>query len=127
MRDRGKILVGLVVFLILITFPVWYNVAKGKATYVPQLERPANATECVRDSAWMIANHMDLLNEWRDRVVRLDERMDVDLHGHPVEMSLTRTCLGCHENKTEFCDKCHTYMDVDPYCWDCHVDPKEMH
>ncbi len=125
MRDRGKIIVGLVVFLILITFPVWYNVAKGKATYVPELQRPAEGTACVRDSAWMIANHMDLLNTWRDRVVRADERWDVDQNGKPVEMSLTHTCLGCHQDRAEFCDKCHTYMDVNPYCWDCHVDPKE--
>jgi hypothetical protein len=40
-------------------------------------------------------------------------------------MSLTRTCLDCHSNKAEFCDRCHTYMAVDPYCWDCHVEPKE--
>jgi len=126
MRDKGKIMIGLVIFLILITFPVWYNVAKGKATYVPELQKPATATECVRDTEYMTANHMDLLNQWRDLVVREGKRMDVDMHGNPVEMSLTRTCLDCHSDKAEFCDKCHDYMSVDPYCWDCHVDPKEV-
>jgi len=39
------------------------------------------------------------------------------------DMSLSNTCLSCHTNKAEFCDKCHGYASVDPYCWDCHVDP----
>ena len=38
-------------------------------------------------------------------------------------MSLTNTCLGCHSNKAQFCDQCHNYLEVTPYCWDCHVDP----
>ena len=32
--------------------------------------------------------------------------------------------LGCHENKAAACDSCHDYLQVQPYCWDCHVDPK---
>ncbi len=125
MRDKGRIIIGLVIFLILITFPVWYNVARGKAGYVPQLEKPATVKQCVRDTSFMKAHHMDLLDEWRDRVVRKGEVMDIDMAGKPVEMSLTRTCLGCHHNREAFCNRCHSYMDVSPYCWDCHVDPKE--
>jgi hypothetical protein len=126
MFDTGKIIVGLVVFLILITFPVWYNVAKGKATYVPDLEKPATADRCVAATDYMTAHHMDLLNDWRDRVVRKGERIYVDSYGTKYEMSLTNTCLSCHTNKDKFCDKCHNYMGVSPYCWDCHVDPKEV-
>jgi hypothetical protein len=40
-------------------------------------------------------------------------------------MSLTGTCLDCHSDKEKFCDACHTYSAVDPYCWDCHVIPEE--
>ncbi len=126
MRDRFKIMLGLVIFLILITFPIWYNVASGKAGYAPELEKPLNATECVRETAYMTSNHMDLLNTWRDKVVREGERMDTDQHGKEIEMSLTQNCLGCHTNKDQFCDKCHNYLGIDPYCWDCHVDPKEV-
>ena len=41
--------------------------------------------------------------------------------------SLTRgiddaLCLDCHKNKSNFCDKCHDYMGVKPYCWECHAD-----
>lgn len=126
MNDRFKIILGLVIFLILITFPIWYNVASGKAGYAPELEKPLNAVECVRETAYMTSNHMDLLNDWRDKVVREGERIDTDHHGKEIEMSLTRTCLGCHTNKDQFCDKCHDYLGVEPYCWECHIDPKEV-
>jgi len=33
--------------------------------------------------------------------------------------------MKCHSNKKEFCDKCHNYMAVVPYCWSCHIAPKE--
>ncbi len=126
MQNRGRIIIGLVVFLALISYPVWYNVASGKAGYVPDLEKPADAEQCVRETTYMTAHHMDLLDEWRDRVVREGVRMDESLGGEAVEMSLTRTCLGCHVNKDAFCDRCHDYLEVSPYCWDCHVDPKEV-
>jgi hypothetical protein len=40
-------------------------------------------------------------------------------------MSLTNTCLDCHPNKDTFCDRCHNYMAVSPYCWDCHIVPEQ--
>ncbi len=125
MRDRGKIIIGLIIFLGLISFPVWYNFAKGKATYVPELAKPVKGEECVRDTAYMKAYHMDLLNEWRDVVVRNGDRFYVDASGHRIERSLSNTCLDCNANKEQFCDRCHTFMGVDPYCWQCHVIPKE--
>ena len=27
-------------------------------------------------------------------------------------MSLSNTCLDCHSNKAEFCDRCHNYASV---------------
>ena len=45
--------------------------------------------------------------------------------GKTVTMSLSGTCMSCHPNKKEFCDACHDYLAVSPYCWDCHVEPKE--
>jgi hypothetical protein len=35
-------------------------------------------------------------------------------------MSLEDTCFKCHSNTSQFCDSCHTYAGVQPYCWDCH-------
>lgn len=126
MYDAGKVIVGLVVFLALITFPTWYNVATGKATYVPELAKPVKGERCVADTEYMRASHMDLLNTWRDQVVRHNVRVYVADDGARYNMSLTSTCLDCHSNKKEFCDRCHDYMSVDPYCWDCHVIPEEL-
>jgi len=126
MYDAGKVIIGLIVFLVLITFPIWYNVASGKATYVPELAPAAKGTACVADTEYMRANHMDLLNQWRDDVVRNGIRVYTAPDGQKYNKSLTLTCLDCHNNKTEFCDKCHLYMAVDPYCWDCHVIPEEV-
>ncbi len=126
MHNGGKIILGLVIFLILITFPVWYNIANDKAGYVPELEKAVRGDNCVRDSNYMTANHMDLLNEWRDQVVRENDRYEIGSDGVRFERSLSNTCLNCHVNKDKFCDKCHDYMGVQPYCWDCHLVPKEI-
>lgn len=126
MYDAGKVIIGLIIFLALITFPVWYNIASGKATYVPELEKPSKGERCVADTEYMRASHMDLLNQWRDDVVRAGKRIYTDDHGTKYNMSLSHTCLDCHSNKKNFCDRCHNYMAVDPYCWDCHIIPEEL-
>jgi hypothetical protein len=74
----------------------------------------------------MKANHMDLLNEWRDLVVRDGKRIYDSFDGKEYIMSLSNTCMDCHSNKSEFCDSCHDYSGVIPYCWDCHVEPEEL-
>jgi hypothetical protein len=80
---------------------------------------------CVLPVEEMRTSHMTLLDDWRDSVVREGRRM-VRVEGldRPVEMSLTRGCLDCHGSKKAFCDTCHDYADVRPYCWDCHVVPE---
>jgi hypothetical protein len=70
--------------------------------------------------------HMDLLNEWRDDVVRKGKRIYTSPGGKKYNMSLSNTCMECHSNKAEFCDECHQYAGVDPYCWNCHIEPKEV-
>jgi hypothetical protein len=126
MYDAGKIIVGLVVFIILATSPLWLNAMLGGSPEVPEIKLPTNgSTECVEATDFMRAEHMDLLNQWRDDVVRKGTRDYVSTtSGKVYDMSLSRTCMDCHSNKAEFCDACHTYMAVSPYCWDCHVEPK---
>lgn len=123
MSDKGKILVGLLVFIAAVTFPFWRGfIAAGEP---PEIELPAGETRCVEDAAWMKANHMNLLDDWRDQVVREEKKIyKSTVDGAEYEMSLTRTCMGCHKQRANFCDRCHTYADVKPYCWDCHVEPK---
>lgn len=127
MRDRPLILGGLGLFLALVTFPFWYNVARGKTARPPDIKLPAEARQCVAPAAYMKASHMELLSQWRDDVVRRQIRTYVAHDGKTYEISLTRTCLAqCHTGKEEFCDRCHTYAGVKgPYCWDCHVDAKQ--
>ena len=122
MYDASKILTGLVIFMVLITFPFWFSIASQKSGYVPEPKLPEDERECVESREYMKALHMDLLNQWRESVVRQGDRVYVSSRGKRYEMSLTGTCLGCHKEKTEFCDQCHDYVGTKPYCWDCHVE-----
>lgn len=121
MYDSSKVIAGIVIFLLLITSPIWYNIASGKADYVPQLQIDIKETQCVESKEYMRANHMDLLNEWRDEVVRGGSRIYTSQNGKEFEKSLTNTCMNCHKNRSEFCSKCHDYAAVkQPKCWNCH-------
>lgn len=123
MSDRKKIIAGLVIFFALFTFPLWFNL--GKAAPAPELvltEKAKAAKECVMPTDYMRANHMQVLDLWRHQVVRNGERIFVNADGKEFNMSLSNTCLDCHSNKADFCDKCHNYASVTPYCWDCHID-----
>ncbi len=129
MHDSGKIIIGLIIFLFIVTLPFSYNrlIAQNGVKGELKVEiLPAAGDKCIRDKAYMHANHMDLLNTWRDEVVRQGERFTESPKGGKMEKSLTNSCLDCHSNKEEFCDKCHNYMAVDPYCWDCHLNSKEI-
>ena len=125
MHDTLKIIIGLVVFLILMTFPLWYNLANGKATYRPEPEVITKSIpgkdKCILPAEQMRVRHMSLLNQWRDSAVRRGVRTYAAGDGRSFEMSLTRTCLDCHSNKDTFCDRCHNYLNVKPYCWGCHL------
>jgi hypothetical protein len=129
MHDRGLIVAGLLVFLGLITFPVWYDLAAGKTPQEPGLKLPAHEKECVAPIPYMKTSHMKLLNEWRDQVVRNNVRTYTSYSGRTYTISLTGTCLQqCHTEKAGFCDRCHTFNGVrSPSCWDCHVDPELVH
>jgi len=122
-RDTGKIILGLVVFIVLISFPIWNAATRGQSGERPELVYPADATTCVEDKAYMKSWHMDLLNEWRDTVVRGGERTYIAHDHREYDMSLQNTCMKCHENKDTFCDRCHNYVGVAPKCWECHVEP----
>jgi hypothetical protein len=125
MYDANKILPVLVIFLVLITLPLWYNPLTGRAAPMPELTLPEDAEQCVEEAELMRGEHMQILDDWRDEVVRDGERYYVHPDGETYEKSLTNTCLGCHGQKAQFCDKCHDYAGAEPYCWDCHIAPEE--
>ena len=127
MNDKKWIILGLVIFLGLLTFPLWYNfvIKAGTAAPAPTpvlSEKAKAAKECVMSKDFMIRDHMKLLDQWRLTVVRDGRREFVNEQGKVFNMSLSNTCLDCHANKAEFCDKCHNYASVSPYCFDCHID-----
>ena len=129
MYNSGKIIAGLVVFFILATLPFLLNFGKANAKIEPSIDTPEiNAMpnkHCVETKVFMRAEHMQLLNNWRDQVVRNGNRIYVGSDGNEYQISLQNTCMKCHSNKKKFCDKCHNYMAVKPYCWGCHIAPKE--
>ncbi|MBN1588220.1 MAG: sulfate reduction electron transfer complex DsrMKJOP subunit DsrJ [Pirellulales bacterium] len=135
MSDKPKIIAGLAFFLVIATFPIWY--AFGFAAYSdagtspPARTYPKDAGRCIESKEWMVANHMALLNQWRNEVVREGEPQFYHSLEYGTEhmKSLTRTCMECH-GKPEMCDadgntsctQCHDYANVTPRCWKCHVE-----
>ncbi len=128
--NRGMIIAGIVVFLIVATFPFWYG--RGKAVPPPDLKLDTPAIQrlkekrCVESTTYMRANHMKLLAAWRDDVVREGKRTYRAADGRVHPISLTGTCLECHSNKKQFCDRCHDYSGAKPACWSCHIIPEEV-
>lgn len=153
MYDGGKILAGLIIGVGLLLFPFYFNAGKAAKAPVPELTPKAKeAKVCVAPTPYMQKYHMQLLDDWRQTAVRDDERyydsskgtwqlrladslnygvgQDINqfyktTKGRIYYKSLQVTCMDCHSNKTKFCDQCHNYMGVAPYCWDCHIAPVE--
>jgi len=130
MNDRPIIILGLAIFLMIVTTPIWLNAVSGTDAKGPEIIIQTKDTpgkdECILAPGEMAAQHMDMLNVWRDEVVRDHQRVYKTGDGRAYSKSLTKTCLDCHSNKDKFCDSCHDYMGVKPYCWACHLEPKDL-
>ena len=126
MYNKGKIITGLVIFVVFFTSPFLYGLVKSGPAPEPELSPKAKlAKECVESKEYMVESHMQMLNEWRDEAVRQGKRIYVATNGKEYGVSLQNTCMECHNNKSKFCDQCHNYAGVSPYCWECHIEPKE--
>ena len=128
MYNSRNIIIGLVIFVLAVTSPFLLNIGKENLPPVLNLDTPVinqlHEKQCVESAEFMRTNHPQLLIDWRDQVVREGQTIYVSNAGIEYEMGLETNCLQCHSNKSQFCDSCHTYADVDPYCWDCHNDTK---
>ncbi len=211
MSDKGKIIAGLVIFLVLATYPIWYHGIAGGSYSRPELDPPAGAllfsapwsavqggsatdldwnrlqgelrksrislsgearlvegtadgawriadgesrylvlkneatvnvyTGCVEEKDFMTRNHMNILKEWRESVVRDADNSLVEINGEQYDRSLTKCCMKCHTSREKFCASCHEYANVFALrdlqsgrtaqqaqrgvrCWSCHVEPK---
>ncbi len=129
MYDSGKIIAGLFVLVALAAFPFISNMGNAGSKPKPSIDTPVinqmQVKECVESKEFMRTEHMQLLNNWRDSVVRDGSGLYVNNAGKSFNMSLQNTCMNCHSNKKKFCDECHNYVAVKPYCWTCHIEPKE--
>ena len=131
-----NVIAGVVIFLVIITIPLWKNLGKTVAAPAPKLDTPAiqklaeKDKKCVMPTEWMRANHMQMLVDWRENVVRTNEqkvttsrgRECVAPDGKQYLASLTNTCMECHSNRAQFCDQCHNYVAVAPNCFGCHLE-----
>ena len=126
MFDSKKVIAGLIIFFVFVTFPIWYNFASSAPAGPPTFDPIPGESKCVEDTQWMRAWHMDLLNFWRDDVVRTGNRTyKSTATGKTYNKSLTNTCLECHGSFDKFCDKCHQYSGVETYCFECHIPERE--
>lgn len=119
-HNKSVIIPALILFIGLITYPFWHNGLPDK----PAPKVQSGQIQCVESAEWMKANHMKLLDQWRHSVVREQDRSYTSTSGKVFNKSLSKTCLNCHSNKTEFCDSCHTYASVKLNCFGCHVNPE---
>jgi [DsrC]-trisulfide reductase subunit J len=125
MRDKVLIYAGLLLVLILLTYPVWQGLAGRTVSAGPQLPQLAKGKHCVAPVTVMKKAHMQLLMAWRQGKVRHQQDHYTAYDGTRYRVSLTGTCLAqCHGNKEDFCERCHAYAGVAPLdCWGCHTSP----
>ena len=137
MSDKPIIVAGLAVFIVVVTFPVWYTLGFSEDPSPPNLEIPQG--KCVKDAEWMRANHMNLLKEWRNDMVREADKSQIEINGEKYEKSLTKGCMICHVNRQTFCYECHKYTNAVQLlplrgsettqrgirCWNCHIEPRK--
>jgi hypothetical protein len=126
MTNKATVMLGLLLFLIVATFPLWYDWFVGNPRYRPEPELPVNKKKCIEDKQMISIWHSDILVQWRNATVRDAKQMYLsNTYGNRIYMNLTESCMTCHSNKTRFCDRCHAYVATTPNCWDCHVDKQE--
>ncbi|MBD5626059.1 MULTISPECIES: sulfate reduction electron transfer complex DsrMKJOP subunit DsrJ [unclassified Desulfovibrio] len=125
MYNAKAVIIGIVIFVAVFSSPFWTSWI-GQDYTKTGVVLPAGEKQCIEDTEFMRAQHMRLLDEWRDQALREENRVyESALNGKKWVISLQNTCLKCHSNYAEFCEKCHVANSVYPYCWTCHIIPTE--
>ena len=127
MYDKEKIITGLVIFVLLITFPVWYNKLIGDVGAVPTVsnnELPEatfqsitfpNDAKHALTTPEMRSTHMQMLKTIHAKAMADGYSPEKDEKRNQMQ------CLMCHGTKEGFCDSCHAHAAVTtPDCWTCH-------
>ena len=107
MYNGGKIIIGILIFVGLVISPFLLTGEKATAKPDPKVDTPEimklpeNERKCVESKDYMKREHMKMLNEWRDLVVRDGLTIYINKSGKEHTMSLQNTCMKCHSNKKE--------------------------
>lgn len=125
MYNAKAVCIGIAIFVVIFTTPFWLSWIGPDYTKTGVVF-PEGEKACIENTEFMRANHMRLLDEWRDKALREENREYVSaLNGKHWLISLQNTCMKCHNNYAEFCERCHVANSVYPYCWTCHIIPGE--
>lgn len=127
MRDRLLIYAGLVLFVLMLSYPVLHGLLAGGSTTEPDIAAARGQGKCVAPRSQMRKEHMNLLMHWRDAKVREGQRQFQANDGKTYAIDLTATCINrCHGGDHErFCGRCHNFAGVpSPDCWKCHAAPR---
>lgn len=115
--------VATVIILLPIAFSVvWAVASPGDEGAQPFLVMPEREEACIEDTAYMRFQHMDLLLDLRDEVVREGSHMQVVVDGQVRQVTLDG-CWDCHTDRTQFCNRCHDSVNLNLNCFKCHHDP----
>jgi hypothetical protein len=123
MRDRVLIFAGLAVLVGLLAWPSWQGLSAHAAASAPAPAVRAGLTHCIRDTAWMRRNHMQLLMHARDAVVHRGVRDPDETLPGCMNCHLTRLADGSYPSVSSpqfFCNSCHSYAGVQTDCFSCH-------
>ncbi len=101
---------------------VWAVAAPSAGGAEPFLVMPEGEEECVEEVTYMRFQHMDLLLDLRDEVVREGSHRQVVLDGQVRQITLDG-CWDCHTDRTQFCNRCHDSVNLNLNCFKCHHDP----
>ncbi|WP_339136322.1 MAG: hypothetical protein WGN25_00330 [Candidatus Electrothrix sp. GW3-4] len=127
MYDKGQTITLLVIFVLLITFPIWYNNFLGDVEAMQpvsdnkldgamfqSMSFPNDAKHAL-STPEMRSTHMDMLQDIHAKAMADGYAPEKD--GKKNQMQ----CLMCHGTKEAFCDSCHAHAAVEtPDCWSCH-------
>jgi len=118
-----KFITGLVLVVLLSGTDVGSACAQESRVPVPKPPK-GKGEQCIRETSFMRANHMNLLLHQRDETVQ---------KGIRTKKYSLRECIACHavngkdgqpvsyEDPKNFCRSCHEYVAVKLDCFECHA------
>ena len=102
MYNAKYIIPGVLIAVAAFTSPFWLNLG-GKTYVYPEVALPTGEgkDKCIESKEWMRAEHMALLNTWRDEAIREGKREYVATDGGKRVISLQDTCMACPRNREQ--------------------------